>query len=63
VLNAIVEVKVSQVEGVPLVIFLQHSDSKVGHEEADSWREIEGSIHLAWEFTKLDVFTVVWEDT
>ena len=62
-LNAVVEVDISQVECVPLVIFLQHSHSEVGHKQADAWRGIEGGIDLARKFVKPDVSTVVGEDS
>ena len=62
-LNAVVEVDLSQVECVPLVIFLQHSYSEVGHKQADAWRGIEGSVDLARKFVKPDVSTVMWEDS
>lgn len=61
-LNAVVEVEVSQLECVPPVIFLQHSHSKAGHKQADARGSIEGSVDLARKFVKSNVFTVVWED-
>jgi len=60
-LNAIVEVELSQVECVAL-LFLQHSHSKVGHKLAEGRRSIEGGIDLACKFIEFNVFTVVWED-
>ena len=45
-LNAVVEVELSQVECVPLVIFLQHFHSKVGHKRANARRGIEGGVDL-----------------
>ena len=61
-LNAVVEVELSQVECVPLVIFLQHFHSKVGHKRANAWRGIESGVDLARKFVKPDVFAVVWKD-
>jgi hypothetical protein len=61
-LDAVVEVELSQVKCVPLVTFLQHSHSEVGHKQADGWRGIEGGVDFARKFVKPDVFTVAWED-
>jgi len=63
VLNAVVEVEVRQVECVSLVISFQKRRSKVGHKEANGWREVESSIDLAWEFVKSNVFTVMWKNS
>jgi hypothetical protein len=61
-LNGVVEVEVSQVECVPLVIFLQHFHSKVGNKQADARGGVEGCVNFARKFVKSNVFTIVWED-
>jgi len=61
-LDAVVEVEVSQVERVLLVISLQHIRSKVGHKEAEAGREVVGSSDLVWKFVKFNIFAIVWED-
>jgi len=63
VLNAIVEVEVSQVERVLVVISLQHMRSQVGHEEGEARCEVVGSIEFVRHVTKFNVFAIMRDDT
>ena len=61
-LNAVVEVEVSQVERVLVVISLQHMRSQVGHKECEARCEVVGSVELVWHVAEFNVFAVVWDD-
>ena len=62
-LNAVVEVEVSQVERVLVVVFLQHMRSQVGHKEGEARCEVVGSVEFVRHVTKFNVFAIMWDDT
>jgi hypothetical protein len=62
VLNGIVHAEVFEIEGTSPVGAIEEVGSKVGDEEAESRREVEGLVDGGLEVTESDVATVVGED-